>query len=255
MSNKRPTLTLGDLFIQIPKLIPKRISKIKTNQLSYIALLIAVFLLGYLLARLQILEKQTGQQETTGQIQQQAPQGKISVDAGHLPAVGNEDAKVEMIEFSDFECPFCKRYFDETFSQIKKDYVDTGKIKLSYRHFPLDFHPAALPSALASECANEQGKFWEYHDLIFTEQEKIAGKTADVIIGQLKTWAQGLGLNTNQFGTCLDNQTYAEKVTQDLNDGKTAGVSGTPSFFINGKLLVGAQPYDAFKAIIDEELK
>lgn len=98
----------------------------------------------------------------------QAP--KVSVENGHLPKLGKDGAPVTIIEFSDFECPFCRRYFTETFPQIKKEYVDTGKAAIYYRHFPLSFHPLAQPFALASECANEQGKFWEFHDKIFKEQ-------------------------------------------------------------------------------------
>lgn len=98
------------------------------------------------------------------------PPSKVSVDNGHLPGLGNKDAKVTIVEFSDFECPFCRRFFTETFSQIKKEYIDTGKVVTYYRHYPLPFHPLAQPFALASECANEQGKFWEFHDKIFKEQ-------------------------------------------------------------------------------------
>ncbi|MBI4091641.1 MAG: DsbA family protein [Candidatus Levybacteria bacterium] len=185
----------------------------------------------------------------------ETPSEKVDVKGGQLPVFGQQNAKVTMIEFSDFECPFCKSYFDQTLSQIKKDYVDKGLVKLYYRHFPLDFHPAAMPAALASECANEQDKFWEYHDKIFTEQDKISGKTADVIATQLKLFAQELGLNTSQFDGCLDNTKFQANVDADLNDGRTAGVSGTPTFFINGNRLVGAQPYASFKALIDEELK
>ena len=241
-------LTVGDLF--------KKASAIKAAQLLYVLLLVAAFLIGYLIARVQFLEKNqntsTGSQTQTGA---PAPPEKVDVKEGKLPILGKNNAKATMIEFSDFECPFCKRYFDETLSQIIKDYVDTGKVKLYYRHFPLDFHPAAMPAALASECANDQDKFWEYHDKIFQEQDKISGKTTDIITSQLKKWAKELQLNTSQFNSCFDNAKYQANVDVDLNDGRTAGVSGTPTFFINGRRLVGAQPYAAFKAVIDEELK
>ena len=95
---------------------------------------------------------------------------KTSIENGHLPANGNTTAKVTIVEFSDFECPFCRRYFTETYPQLKKEYIDTGKVVMYYRHYPLPFHPLAQPFAVASECANEQGKFWEYHDKIFQSQ-------------------------------------------------------------------------------------
>ncbi|MDP2638073.1 MAG: thioredoxin domain-containing protein, partial [Candidatus Levybacteria bacterium] len=95
---------------------------------------------------------------------------RTTIETGRLPALGEKNAKVTIIEFADLECPFCKRYFTDAFPQIKKDYIDTGKAAYYYRHFPLDFHPLAKPFAQASECANEQGKFWEMHDKIFQEQ-------------------------------------------------------------------------------------
>lgn len=95
---------------------------------------------------------------------------KVSVENGHFPALGDKNAKITIVEFSDFECPFCRRYFTDTYPQLKKDYIDTGKVAMYYRHYPLPFHPLAQPFAIASECANEQGKFWEYHDKIFKEQ-------------------------------------------------------------------------------------
>ena len=95
---------------------------------------------------------------------------KVSVDNGHLPPNGDKNARVTVVEFSDFECPFCRRYFTETYPQLKKEYVDTGKVVMYYRHYPLPFHPLASPFAIASECANDQGKFWEFHDKIFQSQ-------------------------------------------------------------------------------------
>lgn len=94
----------------------------------------------------------------------------VTVDVGHLPALGKQNAPVTMIEFTDLECPFCRSFFTTTFPQIKRDYIDTGKVKFYFRHFPLDFHPLAKPFANAVECANEQGKFWELHDKIYNEQ-------------------------------------------------------------------------------------
>lgn len=247
--------TLGD--------VAQKFSKIKTSQLVYTLLLAAVFLVGYLLARVQLLEKGAGTNNNAPAAQQQAQQPqqqgqaqapvKADVRNGHFPVLGKESAKITIVEFSDFQCPFCSRFFKESFPQIKKEYIDTGKAKLYFRHFPLDFHPAATPAALASECANEQNKFWEYHDKLFNEQEKISvqGQTPDQIKTQLKTWAQELSLNTTQFNSCLDSEKYKNNVTTDTADGKTAGVSGTPTFYINGTQLVGAQPFASFKTALD----
>lgn len=250
--------TLGDLT--------KSISQLKTSQLLYGLLLVAAFLLGYLFARVQLLEKGVGTGAGQAQApaaqapqngQPQAPVGKVKVANGHLPVSGKDSAKVTIVEFSDFQCPFCGRFYTDTLPQIRKEYIDTGKVKLYYRHFPLDFHPAAFPGAVASECANEQGQFWTFHDKVFSGQDKIGaqGMTADQITQQYKTWATEIGLDATKFNSCYDSQKFKEQVTSDQADGKTAGVSGTPTFYINGTQLVGAQPYAAFKAAIDQELK
>lgn len=111
--------------------------------------------------------KQTIDQELSGN---SAPTPKVTVDTGHLPFLGQKGALVTIVEFSDFQCPYCRQFFNQTLSQLKKDYIDTGKVVFYYRQFPLDFHPMARPFAIASECANQQGKFWEMHDKIFSSQ-------------------------------------------------------------------------------------
>lgn len=226
--------------------------------LLYTLLIIAAFALGVLATKVYYLEKGvTSQPKATapvGEDGEPAAGAVVDVGNGHLPPLGDKNAKVVMVDFSDFECPFCKQYFDETYAQIKKDYIDTGKVVYYYRHFPLDFHPAARPSALASECANEQSKFWEFHDLVFKEQDKISGKDAAAISEALKGFASTLNLNTSQFNNCLDSEKYKENVDKDYAEGQTAGVNGTPGFFINGITVVGAQPYSSFKTILDQEL-
>ena len=169
-------------------------------------------------------------------------------------SLGNEKAKVTIVEFSDFQCPFCRSFFEGAYAQIKKDYIDTGKVRLIFRHYPLPFHSAARPSALAAECALEQGKFWQLHDKMFTEEAKKGTGTVAYGVPELKTWASQIGLNMTQFNSCLDSEKYASKVDADSAAGAKFGVSGTPSFFVNGKLLVGAQPFAQFKALIDAAL-
>jgi len=171
------------------------------------------------------------------------------------PVLGKADAPVTIVEFSDFQCPFCRRFWADTYTQLKEEYIDTGKVRLVFRDYPLPFHDAATPSALAANCANEQGKFWQYHDKMFIEQEKQGQGTVTYGATELKAWAQQLGLNTAQFNQCLDSKKYADEVAADTAAGSAAGVSGTPSFFVNGQLLVGAQPFASFKAIIDAELE
>lgn len=231
-------------------------------------LILASFLLGILTTKVQYLERATsssqatvaGTQKQAGAVagtqtnQPQQPPAKVEVDPGHLPVLGNKNAKVTVVEFSDFQCPFCRRLWKDTLTQLKKEYIDTGKIKFAYRHFPLSFHPAAKPSAQASECANQQGKFWEMHDKIFEEQEKQGQGTIQYTVDDLKKWARDLGLNVTKFNECLDSGKYAKDVSEDEAAGQKAGVQGTPATFVNGQLVSGAQPYSAFKTLIDGEL-
>lgn len=260
-------LTLGDIF--------SFVANIKAAQLLYILLLVAVFSIGYLLARVQLLEeggiaKGLGGTAQTGQAPSQetvpdaaAPEPKEVVEK--LAAIetnpeevndkfkGNKDAKVTIVEYSDFECPFCARFYSDTLPQLTEEYIDTGKVAFYYRHYPLSFHPNAVPAALATECANDQGKFWEMHDKIF--EENNAGKIGSATSETFKQYALDLGLDSSQFDPCLDDKTHQAKVDEEFAEGNNVSVSGTPTFYINGRQLVGAQPFAAFKAIIDEELK
>lgn len=169
--------------------------------------------------------------------------------------LGNKNAKVAVIEYSDFQCPFCRRFWKEALPQLKKEYIDTGKAVFVYRHYPLDFHPGALPAAKASECAAELGKFWELHDKIFQEQDKLGQGTIQFTVADIKSWAAQIGLKAGNFNQCLDSAKYDDRVSDDLKSGVAAGVSGTPTVFINGQRIVGAQPYANFKAAIDGLLK
>lgn len=157
---------------------------------------------------------------------------------------GNKNAQVKLVEYSDFECPYCERAYP-TLQQILKDYGD--KVSLEYRHYPLPFHKNAQKAAEASECAAAQGKFWEFHDKAFDNQSALS-------LSALKQWAAELGLNKNKFNTCLDEGTFAAKVQAQFQEGDAKGVNGTPATFINGELLVGAQPYAQFKQAIDAAL-
>jgi protein-disulfide isomerase len=251
VARKKKIFTLGDLL--------KLISGIKITQVVYILLLVAAFLIGYLLARVQILEKGTGGAAiapTAGApTQPEAPNPedvKKKLTVGHLPAKGNPNAKVTIVEFSDFECPFCANFHKDAWPQIVKEYIDTGKVKFYYRHFPLQFHPKAVPLAQVTECANDQGKFWEMHEKIFTEN--TAGTLATATDDTYKGWAGELGLDTNKFNSCYDSKAHQKEIDEDTAAGSEVGVSGTPTFYINGVQLVGAQPFAAFKAAIDAEL-
>jgi protein-disulfide isomerase len=160
------------------------------------------------------------------------------------PAQGPAGAPIELVEFSDFQCPFCLRA-NPTLKQVLGTYGD--KIRFVYRNYPLPSHPNARPAAEAAQCANEQGKFWAYHDRLFADQTKLSD-------ADLKTSAVELGMDAAKFNACFDSHKYKTRVDTDLQAGNEAGVNGTPAFFINGRMLSGAQPYEEFKRLIDEEL-
>jgi len=160
------------------------------------------------------------------------------------PSFGPPNAKVTIVEFSDFQCPYCKMFNDDTLAQLKKTYGD--RVRFVYRDFPLDsIHPYARTAAEAAQCAHEQGNFWEYHDVLFANQQALT-------IPDLKRYAQQLGLDTQRFNSCVDSHKYQASVEADVQEGNRLHVSGTPTFFINGRALVGAQPFEAFRSAISE---
>lgn len=238
------------------------ISKVLRINVVYLLgflLIVASFLIGVLITKVSYLENNSGGiVTTTGTDDTDTPTqpvGPVDVDMGHLPVLGNKDAKVEIVEFSDFQCPFCKSLFDDTLSQIKSEYVDTGKVKFAYRQFPLtSIHPNAQGAAEASECANEQGKFWEYHDTLFTNQADWESLTSTDIQNKYVEYAGNLGLDTNKFSSCIISNKYADKVKEDLDEGTKIGVDGTPATFINGIRISGAVPFADFKAEIEKAL-
>jgi len=162
---------------------------------------------------------------------------------------GDKNAKVHIIEFSDFQCPYC-RLMQPAVEKILKEYGDT--IRYSYKHLPLDFHPQANNAALASECAHEQGKFLQYGNVLFSRQDDWS-KTEGT--EKFKYYASQLRLNTRQFGQCLDSKKYQDKIDADRKEATDFGISGTPSSFVNEQFLGGAVDYDTLKKMIEEELQ
>lgn len=174
------------------------------------------------------------------------PKIQMTVEPGNGPWFGGENAKVTIVEFSDFQCPFCSRAA-ETVDQVKKKYGN--KVKLYFRHFPLPMHKDARPAAEASLCVNEQGspKFWKFHDLAFKNQDKL--DTAN-----LAKYAKEAGADEKKFKECFDAHKFASAVQQDMEYGEKIGVKSTPTFFVNGQLISGAVPIESFSEVIDDEL-
>lgn len=179
----------------------------------------------------------------TGQAPTAGPAPEVDPKEDHIR--GNVNAKVTLLVYSDFECPFCGR-FVPTLEQAAKEYGD--KIRIVFRHFPLSFHQQAMPAALASECASEQGKFWEFHDELFKNQTGLGEKF-------FKDTATKLGLNMSKFNDCVSSSKYSAKVQTQLSGGSAAGVGGTPHTIVSGpkgtKPVSGAQPFTSLKAAID----
>ena len=170
---------------------------------------------------------------------------------------GDAKATVALIEFSDYQCPFCGRYTKDTLPQIESEYVETGKVKYVFRDLPLDFHKNAFKAAEATHCAGEQGKFWEMHTLLFQNQAALGPE-------QLPAHAKTLGLGEEKFQECLASGRFAADIRKDIADAGAVGISGTPSFLLGvvqpdgrvrvTKKLVGARPYAEFKAAFDSLL-
>lgn len=173
------------------------------------------------------------------------------------PMLGRKDAPVTIIEFSEFQCPYCARFSAGTFPKIRKDYIDSGKVRFVFRDYPLSFHKNALRAAEAAACAADQGMFWEIHDLLFKHQDQLTDE-------DLKRYGKEAGLFMNDFNFCLESGKNAGEIRKDIQDGKRAGVTGTPSFFVGvtrqddrilGTFIKGTKPFSTFKAVIEEKLQ
>ncbi len=168
----------------------------------------------------------------------------VEVGLGSTPPKGNPKAPVTIIEFSDYQCPFCKKA-EPTVAEVLKVY-GPDKVRLVYRNFPLPFHNEARPAAEAAGCAADQGKFWEYHEKLMA--------ASDLSAANLATLATSVGVDKKKFDECVAQQKFKDAVEKDIEAGQQAGVNGTPAFFINGRMLDGAQPFEKFKEVIDQEL-
>jgi protein-disulfide isomerase len=170
---------------------------------------------------------------------------RVSVSTDGQPALGPGNAPVTIVEFSDYQCPYCQKWDQEVYNQLLASYPD--KIRFVYRDLPLPMHSEAIPAAEAADCAGAQGVYWKYHAALFSGQYTLSR-------GDYERIASDLGLDTTAFTACLDDHRYLAAVNANASYAASLGLTGTPSFFINGRELIGALPIEQFKAIIDEEL-
>ena len=169
----------------------------------------------------------------------------LNVTLEGAPVRGSANAPVTIVEFSDFQCPYCARVQPDLV-KIRETYKD--KVKIVFKDYPLEFHANARKAAEASRCAAEQGKYWEYHDVLFANGTALE-------LANLKKFAENLKLDATQFSTCLDSGKHAASISKDMAEGTQAGVTGTPAFFVNGRFLSGAQPFASFQDAIEEALE
>ncbi len=181
-----------------------------------------------------------------------APGQKVAVNIEGSPMLGDAKAPVTVVEFGDFQCPYCQRYFQDNEPALVKDYVNTGKVKFVWKDYSF-LGDESTWAAEAARCANEQGKFWAYHDYLYSHQG--AERSGAFAKPKLKSFAQTLGLDTSRFNSCLDSDKYAAAIGAETQYGNTIGVTGTPASFVNGILVSGAVPYSDLKAAIDSALK
>jgi protein-disulfide isomerase len=205
---------------------------------------------GQLAQALRLLSQRSGSGSA-------APTGPVGASVADAPFLGRPDAPVTLIEFSDYQCPFCQRFFATTLPILKRDYIDTGKLRYVFRDFPLDqIHPLARNAAVAAHCAGEQGKYWEMHDVLFQNRTALA-------LPQLAEHASTVGLDPSAFEACLVSGRHAARIERALADGAAAGVRGTPGFvvgkttnsdLVEGTPIRGAQALEVFRRLIDELL-
>ena len=188
------------------------------------------------------------------------PKPPVKISADNDPIIGDPNAPITIIEFSDFQCPFCARFHVQTLPSIYEEYIDQGKVKLVFRDFPIQsIHPNALPASIAAECANDQGKFKEMHDKLFENQNDWNKKETSAALSMFVQYAEEIKIEKNEFESCLTSGKHINDIREDLNDGREYGVTGTPGFFVgNDEIgyveLKGAQPFESFKKIIDVQL-
>ena len=200
---------------------------------------------------LKILEKQLPTKQ---------PSIPLEISEDNDPVIGNPDAPITIIEFSDFQCPFCARFHIQTLPTIMEEYIEKGSVKLVFRDFPIQsIHPNAVPASVAAECANEQGKFKQMHDILFEKQNEWSNLETVYAIELFNQYSEQINLEQEQFSSCLSTAKYVKEIQNDLNDGRTYGVTGTPGFFIGNQEmgfveLKGAQPFESFKKVIDRQI-
>lgn len=184
----------------------------------------------------------------------------VGVDEDDDPVMGDVNAPILMVEFSDYQCPFCRKFYNETLPSIKKNYIDTGLVRFAYRDLPLVGlgHSDATPAANAAECARKQEgdeMYFAFHDKIFEGQNLLGAGTVTISEENLYAYAEELGLDMDEFTSCQENQDFYEEIQADTAVARSIGINGTPGFVINGRVVTGAYPYETFERLFEQLLQ
>ncbi|MCA9984871.1 MAG: DsbA family protein, partial [Anaerolineales bacterium] len=204
----------------------------------------------------QLYVQQQPSQQAQAQQAAPTPSGPVDVPLGDAPFIGDPDAPITIVEYSDFQCPFCGRHYAQTMPALIQQYIDTGQVRYVFKHFTPtllnpSYHPQAVDAAMAAECARDQGAFWEMHDLLFTNQGQWGTDEAVTIF---TGYAESLGLDAETFAACVNSDKHLETIQAILAEGQALGVRGTPAFFVNGNFVNGAQPFEVFDQILTQML-
>ena len=223
--------------------------------------LIGLFI-GYIIGRFELtsinfenknINENLKQNTNTAQKQnQQIKTNKVVISEDDDPVLGSKDAPVTIIDFSDYQCPFCKKFYSNIFHELEADYIDSGKVKYVFRDFPLSIHSKAQYAHYAAECGKEQNKYWEIHNILFEKQSEWT--ESENLIETLTSYAEEIGLDKINFKECLSSEKYRDEVKKDKEDGLSYGIKGTPTLVINGKMIRGISSYDQLKKLIEKEL-
>lgn len=235
-------------LLAVPGTIPEGMTNDQAD-----AILLELRQIRQLLEKQQALITRAGVEHSVGLVQSETMQMKVE-SAWH--SVGRADAPVTIVEFADLQCPFCKRFHTDVYAELKKNYIDSGKVRFVSRDLPLDLHPFALRAAEAARCAGDQGKYWEVREALFANASPLDERV-------IQKSAEGLSLDMNTFGACLDSHKYKADIQKDAQEAATLQINGTPTFVVGrtagdrleGERIVGARPFLAFQSAIDGLLK
>jgi len=227
--------------------------------------LILSFLVGYQVGNfdssIPTIEASLDSQIQNSQASPSPTNSLVQISFDDDPILGDKNAPITIVEFGDYQCPFCKRFHQETLPELKSNHIDKGIVNLVWMDFPLEsIHQNAVATSIAGECAEEQGYFWELHDRMFVEQENWQGLPTSIAVNDFKRYASEIGMNENEFSSCLDSEKYKQKVSDDFSYGSRIGISGTPAFFVGNQQvgfvqITGAQPYSVFENVIETYLE